>query len=160
MILGIDAGGLLGSIDRESANYIAFDTAKSRRIKRPRVYSKKTVDEITSVLVDVVESDRGTGNLARLDSGLPVAGKTGTAQIPNPRGRGYLKGQYLATFAGFFPADAPRYVVLVMFKNPRGKYYGGQVAAPVFKRVSDRICYLDRIAPAPGMVASESSRSY
>jgi cell division protein FtsI/penicillin-binding protein 2 len=82
----------------------------------------------------------GTGKKARLDR-YNAAGKTGTAQVPSPRG-GYLKGEYTASFAGFFPAENPRYVVLVMFGEPRGEYYGGAVSGPVFKRVSDRISYL------------------
>ena len=48
-------------------------------------------------------------------------------------------------FAGFFPAKSPRYVVVVVIGYPRGYYYGGLVAAPIFKAVGDRISYIDQL---------------
>jgi stage V sporulation protein D (sporulation-specific penicillin-binding protein) len=83
---------------------------------------------------------RGTGKKARLTR-FTAAGKTGTAQVPSSRG-GYKPGAYTASFIGFFPVERPQYVVLVMFGQPRGDYYGGSVAAPVFKSVCDRISYI------------------
>ncbi|MEP0814045.1 MAG: penicillin-binding protein 2 [bacterium] len=149
IILGTakDVGAALEYAGLARTEYAPFKVSATDRLKRKQVYSKDTVEAVRQALVEVVHSDRGTGKAARLSSGLTVAGKTGTAQIHNPNGKGYLKGQYLSSFVGYFPAAAPRYVVMVMFKNPRGKYYGGEVSAPVFKRVADRICYLDRISP-------------
>ena len=106
---------------------------------RVRVLSEKTCEKVTGWLTEVVND--GTGKKARL-SKYHAAGKTGTAQLASDKG-GYQKGAYTASFIGFFPAEAPRYVVLVMFVHPRGgKYYGGEVAAPVFKQVCDRISYI------------------
>jgi cell division protein FtsI (penicillin-binding protein 3) len=66
-----------------------------------------------------------------------IAGKTGTAQILE-NGR-YTK-KYITSFAGYFPAHAPRYSAIVLIKNPRGWYqYGSSVAAPVFKEIADNI---------------------
>jgi len=110
---------------------------------RIRVLSPATCELVTGWLVEVVEE--GTGRKAKLER-YQAAGKTGTGQVASEHG-GYQTGAYTATFVGYFPAQAPRYVVLVMFVHPRGgKYYGGDVAAPVFKQVCDRISYLDQLA--------------
>jgi cell division protein FtsI/penicillin-binding protein 2 len=90
---------------------------------------------------------RGTGKKAKLAHGS-AAGKTGTAQVPSPRG-GYKAGAYTASFVGFFPVRQPQYVVLVMFGEPRGKYYGGDVSAPVFKAVCDHIGYVQFAGETP-----------
>lgn len=108
---------------------------------RRRVLSKKTCDLMTKWLAEVVE--RGTGKKAKLEH-FRAAGKTGTAQVP-ASGGGYQKGAYSATFVGYFPVESPRYVILAMFVKPKGLYYGGEVAAPVFKIVGDRISYLDQL---------------
>lgn len=147
-----DIGGVVGNVDRKSAGYVAYRNRDARRFSSERlgsdnrVYSDKTVEQMRSMLVAAVHSKDGTGKKARLSSGLTVAGKTGTGQVYSKYG-GYAKGKYLSSFVGYFPADEPKYVVLVMFMNPRGKYYGGEVSAPLFRKVSDRICYLDRISP-------------
>jgi cell division protein FtsI/penicillin-binding protein 2 len=108
---------------------------------RVRVLSAEACAEVKQWLAEVVAS--GTGTKAQLER-YPAAGKTGTAQIYSEHG-GYRKGVYNALFAGFFPVDQPRYVVLVIFSEPRGAYYGGEVAAPVFKAIGDRISYIDEL---------------
>ena len=65
-------------------------------------------------------------------AGYSVAGKTGTAQKPGPGG--YQAGAYVASFAGFVPASAPRLSAIVMLDEPT-PYYGGIVAAPVFAAI-------------------------
>jgi cell division protein FtsI (penicillin-binding protein 3) len=64
-----------------------------------------------------------------------VAGKTGTAQRPNPECGCYSGGGYVTTFVGFAPADDPRYVVAVDLERPTSGADGGTVAAPVFADV-------------------------
>lgn len=108
---------------------------------RTRVLSSQSSQMARQWLTDVVS--KGTGKKAQLGR-CQAAGKTGTAQVASRYG-GYLKGAYTASFAGFFPAAAPRYLVLVVIGQPRGKYYGGEVAAPVFKAVGDRISYMDKL---------------
>lgn len=78
---------------------------------------------------------RSTGAKARVH-GFPVAGKTGTAQKVKPKGRGYIRGQYISSFVGFIPVNQPKYVIYIAVDSPRTKYYGSQVAAPVFSRVA------------------------
>jgi len=105
---------------------------------REQVLKPQTCQLMSSWMAEVVT--RGTGKKAKLEH-FRAAGKTGTAQVPGVHG-GYKTGAYTASFVGFFPVENPRYVVLVMFGEPRGKYYGGDVSAPVFKAVSDRISYV------------------
>jgi cell division protein FtsI/penicillin-binding protein 2 len=74
--------------------------------------------------------------------GFSAAGKTGTAQKIEPNGR-YSHSKYIASFVGFAPAEEPIITVVVMVDEPRPVYFGGVVAAPVFKNVAgDVIRYL------------------
>ena len=96
-----------------------------------RVISPDVASELRTMLEDVVEE--GTGKSAYVGE-YRAAGKTGTAQKVSPNG-GYMKGKYVASFVGFAPADNPKVVVLVVLDEPVGRYYGGEVAAPVFADV-------------------------
>lgn len=87
------------------------------------------------IMLAAVTSDYGTGASARV-AGFPVAGKTGTAQKVNPSGRGYLRGGYISSFAGFLPANDPKFVIYVAVDHPRKGYYGAAVAAPVFSKIA------------------------
>jgi cell division protein FtsI (penicillin-binding protein 3) len=78
-------------------------------------------------------AEHATGVNAKV-LGFPVAGKTGTAQkVVNGA---YGKDQYISSFAGFVPANDPRFVIFVAIDNPRHKYYGSEVAAPLFSKVA------------------------
>ncbi|MFH1009155.1 MAG: penicillin-binding transpeptidase domain-containing protein [Candidatus Latescibacterota bacterium] len=104
-----------------------------------RVMSPETARTLTQFLEGAVE--HGTGENAQLE-GVQVAGKTGTAQKPIEGGKGYAPGQYVSSFVGFLPAEDPRLLCLVSVDAPQGGYYGSQVAAPVFKRIMDRVLSL------------------
>jgi cell division protein FtsI (penicillin-binding protein 3) len=96
--------------------------------------SADTARIVADLLKGVVEG--GTATTARIE-GVSVAGKTGTARkIDKQTGR-YSHRQHIASFVGFFPVEAPRFVVLVVIDNPRSGMYGGIVAAPVFRRVGE-----------------------
>lgn len=85
--------------------------------------------QIAEVLRKTVSSE-GTGRRAMV-AGYSLAGKTGTVHKNNERG--YEKDKYLAVFVGVAPAESPRYVTLIILDEPTGnRYYGGEVAAPVF----------------------------
>jgi cell division protein FtsI (penicillin-binding protein 3) len=103
-----------------------------RPVKRRRVMSKAVADQLLSMLRDVVIE--GTGTEAEVE-GYQVAGKTGTAAKPDPRG-GYSNSRYVASFVGVVPASAPRLVVLVTVDEPRGAIWGGIVAAPAFQQIA------------------------
>ncbi len=92
-----------------------------------RVFSDAVSQTVRKLMVSVVDS--GTGVKADLAT-FQLAGKSGTARRAT-QGRGYLDGNYTASFVGLFPADDPQFVVLVKIDNPRGDYYGGDIAAPI-----------------------------
>jgi cell division protein FtsI (penicillin-binding protein 3) len=96
-----------------------------------------TTDEAATMrmMLSGVTANGGTGINARVP-GYIVAGKTGTAQKVNPNGRGYLPNTYVSSFAGFIPAQDPRFVIYVVVDSPKKGYYGSQVAAPIFSHVA------------------------
>lgn len=98
-----------------------------------RVISEETATKVSRMMETVLDPEEGTAPAARIP-GYRVAGKTGTAQIPNPNGRGYLVGIDNNSFAGFAPAEAPRFTVYVAVMGVRGGA-GGLTAAPAFKRI-------------------------
>jgi len=141
-------GGLLMQprLVRETrdADGVVLDRYETRVIRR--VVEKRVTKIVSAALVEVVED--GTGTSARLGS-FQVAGKTGTAWFNS--GDGYERGEYYASFAGFFPAEDPQLVVFVGLDRPQGTYYGGAVAAPVTRATMEaalaaRATPLDRAA--------------
>jgi cell division protein FtsI (penicillin-binding protein 3) len=80
----------------------------------------------------------GTARRAILD-GYTSAGKTGTAQKIDPRTHAYSKTDYVASFVGFTPVNNPAIAIAVILDSPRGLHQGGQVSAPVFKRVAEQV---------------------
>jgi len=96
-----------------------------------RLFSEKTAQVVRAMLETAVQPG-GTAPLAHIP-GYRVAGKTGTAhKVENGR----YANKYVASFVGFAPVSKPRLVIAVMVDEPsNGKYYGGQVAAPVFAQV-------------------------
>lgn len=100
---------------------------------RERVLEATVCAQVGDALRSAVSD--GTGEAAAV-AGYEVAGKTGTAQKPRSDGQGYKDGGYVASFAGYIPADAPRFVIVVIVDDPRGAIYGGVVAAPVFREIA------------------------
>jgi cell division protein FtsI/penicillin-binding protein 2 len=113
-------------------------------VKVRRVASERAVREVALMLEGVVE--RGTAASARIP-GYRAAGKTGTARKIDPVTRKYSATAYTASFAGFLPASAPRWTILVVLHEPRGAYYGGLVAAPIFARLGSRLLTLEGLPP-------------
>lgn len=110
------------------------ETVETQSKTLRRVLTQEVADQLKMMLVGATGKD-GTGFNARVP-GFLVAGKTGTAQKVNPNGRGYLKNAYISSFAGFLPANDPRFVIYVAIDNPKKDYYGAQVAAPVFSKIA------------------------
>jgi cell division protein FtsI (penicillin-binding protein 3) len=100
--------------------------------ERRRVVPRTVAAQIGAMLQNVVVE--GTGTLAAVP-GYKVAGKTGTAAKPDPRG-GYSDSRYFASFVGYVPASDPRLVILVTVDEPRGAIWGGVVAAPAFAEIA------------------------
>ena len=109
------------------------------------VLSPETAAAMRTVMTGVVDG-RGTGSRAAVP-GYTVAGKTGTAQKADPDGGGYLEDSFVSTFAGFAPAADPAVTVVVVVDDPRGEYYGGLVAAPVFQEITEHAMRMLRVAP-------------
>lgn len=84
-------------------------------------------------------SDQGTGKAASV-AGMSIAGKTGTAQ---KFADGSYQTRYRSSFAGFFPSRNARYVTIIILDEPRNQIYGGEVAAPVFSHIANRLLGLD-----------------
>jgi cell division protein FtsI (penicillin-binding protein 3) len=105
-------------------------------VLNPMIVTRETLGKAQKMLEGVCEN--GTGRSLQ-NPWFKIAGKTGTAQIATGTG-GYQKGMYLASFAGYFPADNPKYSLIVTINNPRsGAFYGGSVAGPVFKEIAERV---------------------
>jgi cell division protein FtsI (penicillin-binding protein 3) len=109
----------------------AFHSGTSRR-----VISSYTAAEMRSMMQKVVLE--GTGRKAILE-GYTSAGKTGTAQKVDPATGAYSKTKYIGSFAGFAPVNNPQIVVAVILDSAVGLHQGGQVSAPVFRRVSQQV---------------------
>lgn len=101
----------------------------------PMIVSRETIKKSQDLLAGVCENGTGKSIQSEL---FKIAGKTGTAQISSGQG-GYAKGLYLASFAGYFPADDPFYSMIVVVNKPQGAYYGGAVAGPVFKEAAEKV---------------------
>ncbi|HEV3497765.1 MAG TPA: penicillin-binding protein 2, partial [Actinomycetes bacterium] len=108
--------------------------AKASRKPGRRVLSARTAQTLSRILEGVV-AEGGTGTLAALEE-WRVAGKTGTARKPDNVRGGYKPGAYVGSFIGFAPAERPAVVVAVVIDEPTRGYYGGSVAAPVFREVT------------------------
>jgi cell division protein FtsI (penicillin-binding protein 3) len=98
-----------------------------------RVMSISVARKLRTMLEGVV-SIGGTAPMASVE-GYKVAGKTGTVHISTAGG--YAENRYISIFAGMAPASHPALMVVVVVEEPRGEYYGGQVAAPIFSRILD-----------------------
>jgi len=132
-------------------------TPDGQRIEAPRpegvrVVSEQTAQTVRGMLRAVVQDaprQRGTGVPAAL-AGYQVAGKTGTAQQPDPRCGCYSDSRYWFTFAGMFPADDPRFVVAIMLDAPKS----GMSAAPLFHDIASYLAqrYQVPLSPEPSPI--------
>jgi cell division protein FtsI (penicillin-binding protein 3) len=122
----------------------AGKSVQQTQAEQHRVVSAETARTIRSML-EMVTLD-GTAKAARLD-GYTAAGKTGTAQKVDPKTHAYSKTKYVASFVGFAPVENPSVVIIVVLDEPVGSYYGGAVAAPVFKEIAEQTLPYLGVAP-------------
>ena len=108
-----------------------------------RVLSSQTATDMRAMMESVVSSN-GTAPSAAI-SGYRIAGKTGTANRFNTACKCY--SGYTASFIGFAPADAPKYVISVTIQDPKGMHWGGALAGPVFKKVMSFVLQSERVQP-------------
>jgi cell division protein FtsI/penicillin-binding protein 2 len=104
--------------------------------------SKKTADQMRTMLVSVVDNGFDKARIARYD----VAGKTGTAQIADPEG-GYLEEEHIHSFTGFIPGTDPQYTIVVVLERPKGVTFAADSLSPVFKDIATFLINYYRIPP-------------
>lgn len=119
-------------------------------VLQKRIASEKSIAIMQELMQGVVQ--RGTAATIRRTV-YPIAGKTGTAQ--KLVGGEYLR-RHRASFCGYFPADSPKYTCLILIDEPsEGGSYGGEVAAPVFKEIADRLYATDvSLSPGPEVLSA------
>ena len=121
-----------------NGGYLVEPTLLKRKenevLKRIPVLKPEAVKDATSALIQVTEGEKGTGKKARVE-GYRIAGKTGTAQTVDPKTKRYSSSRYIASFIGFPVGVKQPVTVLAFFDNPKGIYYGGETAAPLFSQV-------------------------
>lgn len=141
---------LVNAISDNGHTIEKFDT----EVINKKICSENTITLVQQTLEGVMED--GTGSLLK-NKNFKIAGKTGTAQIAL-NNKGYMDERggraYLATFVGYFPADKPRYSLIVAIKTYHGpgsynSYYGASLAGPAFKGIAERIYALDTDWYAP-----------
>ncbi|SEA22987.1 peptidoglycan synthetase FtsI [Desulfuromusa kysingii] len=118
---------------------------------RRRVISEKTAQQVRDMMISVTEPG-GTGTRAAVP-GYQIAGKTGTAQKVDTVTGGYSLDKHVSSFVGFVPAENPAIVIAVTVDEPKGKDYGGLVAAPVFARIAGQTLSHLNILPKGTVVA-------
>jgi len=104
--------------------------------EKKRILSERTAEVFKNILKTVVE-EGGTATEAAIE-GNQVAGKTGTAQLVDQGTGRYSRHRYISSFVGFVPADNPKIAMIVVIYEPKGQIYGGIVAGPVFKNITNQ----------------------
>ena len=132
-----------GGIDRQNKPVVLMD----------KICSDETLAELKTCLEGVCV--RGTARSVFKNIFYSVAGKTGTALVANGN-RGYADHIYQSSFAGYFPANHPRYTCIVVIKNKpfSKKYLGALVAGPVFREVADKLMSMETLLPDSNQLAS------
>ena len=129
------------------------NTFKPQKVRR--AISARTATIVKNILKTVITAG-GTGINAALD-GYTAGGKTGTARKLDENGK-YTKDKHTASFVGFAPADKAEITVLVIIDEPQGKYYGGIVAAPVFRQIAQQTLNYLNVPPDGGTTKLRVSR--
>lgn len=128
---------------------LVLDPPKEDAEESHRVFSEQTAKTVLSMMREVVEED-GTGKVARIP-GVPMAGKTGTAQkFSGQAGKGYGTG-IVASFVGMVPADKPQYLFFVAVDEPTPVSFGGVVAAPAVRDIAIKtLSYFGQLPESKG----------
>jgi membrane peptidoglycan carboxypeptidase len=133
-------------VAREVRNFRGEVVKKIEPETLRRVCSQETSKRMLELMEAVVKE--GTGKAAAIP-GYRVGGKTGTTIKLDPETKRYSRGNYISSFCGVAPLDDPEICIYIWIDNPRGGvYYGGQVAAPVFKEIATCALKVLRIPPS------------
>lgn len=128
-------------VERLESNGSVVRTIAPEVVKQ-RICSATTLEACQRMMRRVADPEgQGTAQFIFAKSPYTVAGKTGTARIAGPNG---YDGRYRASFAGYFPAEAPRYSCIVVIADTRsGVYYGSSIAGPVFRELANKVYATD-----------------
>jgi cell division protein FtsI (penicillin-binding protein 3) len=137
-----------GGILRPAHIVEAVGGRAAREPKGHRVISEATASSLRRMLEGVV-GPGGTASGAEIP-GYVLAGKTGTAEKPDPITGGYSDSKFVSSFVGFAPAKRPKLLVAVMVDEPIGEIYGGLVAGPAFRKITSFALNYLKIPPDPG----------
>ncbi|HOP07556.1 MAG TPA: penicillin-binding transpeptidase domain-containing protein [candidate division Zixibacteria bacterium] len=145
---------VLGRVDDEG-----YIIDRTEREVIARAMERSSADTLHSILRGVVE--RGTAEPVN-SSAVAIAGKTGTAEIPDLENHTYFKNRFMASFAGYFPADNPLIAGIVVLEEPHPVHYGGWTSGPAFRRIAERygVLYPDLFsAPERTLAEAEDDSS-
>lgn len=125
------------------------DQGRAVLIQNPQPKRRPISEETAGLLRHILETavNKGTGKRAKL-ADYQVAGKTGTSQKIDPETGSYSSSKVIASFVGFVPAHQPRLTMLVVIDEPEVGNWGGEIAAPVFRKVAKRV--LPHLGVLPG----------
>ena len=135
-----------------------IENAEGKIVQRfePQIVRNVFSPEVSRIDRNLMKSvvEKGTGKNAQIP-GYKIGGKTGTAQKAG--NKGYEAGKYFSSFFSFFPVDHPKYAILVTVNEPKGGYYGAEVALPPVKAVFEKLIKYKGITPE-GIVQNEKSK--
>lgn len=135
-----------------------IENAEGKIVQRfePQIVRNVFSPEVSRIDRNLMKSvvEKGTGKNAQIP-GYKIGGKTGTAQ--KAENKGYEAGKYFSSFFAFFPVDHPKYAILVTVNEPKGGYYGAEVALPPVKAVFEKLIKYKGITPE-GIVQNEKSK--
>lgn len=135
-----------------------IENAEGKIVQRfePQIVRNVFSPEVSRIDRNLMKSvvEKGTGKNAQIP-GYKIGGKTGTAQKAG--NKGYEAGKYFSSFFAFFPVDHPKYAILVTVNEPKGGYYGAEVALPPVKAVFEKLIKYKGITPE-GIVQNEKSK--
>ena len=135
-----------------------IENAEGKIVQRfePQIVRNVFSPEVSRIDRNLMKSvvEKGTGKNAQIP-GYKIGGKTGTAQKAG--NKGYEAGKYFSSFFAFFPVDHPKYAILVTVNEPKGQYYGAEVALPSVKAVFEKLIKYKGITPE-GIVQNEKSK--
>jgi len=118
------------------------------KVSEPTVVSRavepQVAEQLSAMMVSVIEN--GVATLAQVP-GYYLAGKTGTAQVPDERGR-YSPDRKIISFVGFGPLEDPQFSILVKLDNPAGLSFASGTAAPMFRNISEKLLHYYQIPPS------------
>ena len=122
-----------------------------------KVLSAETAQKVLDMLTRTVEA--GTGQKARIE-GILIGGKTGTAQVRDPATGKYSADNFIASMMTFMPATEPQFIIYVLIDHPRGfSIQGGQIAAPVTKKVGERLIHYFGMAKTGDQIINHNGRA-